>query len=125
MAYATADDVYMIYGRTNVDRWADLDNTGNTSDIGSRISHALSVAQSEVDSILAGSPIVVPIIGTVPTLIQDVTATLAGVLLYEARGAQGISTENGQVLHPYSFRRSWALSVLKDLREGRRRIQGL
>ncbi len=119
--YCTRSDIERIFGAANVTRWADLDSNGDTQAIAERISGAISAASAEVDSILAGSPIRVPL-ATVPVLIREVTASLAGVLLYEGRGTQGVSVEGGQVVHPYIFKRQWAVSVLEELKAGRRRL---
>jgi len=121
--YCTRSDVERIFGATNIAKWADLDSNNNDVAIDERIASAITVASAEVDSILAGSPIRVPIT-TVPTLIREVTASLAGVILYEGRGTQGVAAENGQLVHPYLFKRQWAISVLSDLRDGKRRLVG-
>jgi len=126
MNYCTAERVRLIFGSQNVDRWADLDNSGIRNDIDARIANAISVASAEVDSVLSGSPMAQPLSvgGEVPLLIQEVCATLAGLHLYEARGVQGITTQDGQPVHPYIFKRVWAMKVLDELRSGRRRIYG-
>lgn len=126
MGYCTRSDIEIMFGAMNVSRWADLDNSGSDADINARITRAIDVATQEVDSILAGSPIRVPIpSGRVPPLIRDVTAAIAGVILYESRGPQGTIGEDGQVMHPYLFKRRWAERILVDLREGRRKIAEL
>jgi phage gp36-like protein len=124
-AYCTRSDIEMIFGAKNVALWADLDATEDATDIDNRIQAAINVATAEVDSILSSGPFRLPIADsptTTPTLIREVTATLAGVYLYEGRGAEATVMDQGQPIHPYMFKRLWAMSVLQDLKAGRRRI---
>ncbi|HOK59013.1 MAG TPA: DUF1320 family protein [Sedimentisphaerales bacterium] len=124
MAYSQRTDLEAIYGARNVERWADLDSSGNLEDIAARITYAISVADAEIDSVLSGSPIKTPL-DKVPTLLKIISATLAGVFLYESRGAEGITTDSGVIVHPYYFKRKWAQDVLTEIRDGRRRVPGI
>ncbi|MCS7226528.1 MAG: DUF1320 family protein [Gloeomargarita sp. SKYB31] len=127
--YCTRADIEMIFGAHNVAVWADLNSTGNPAEIDARIAHAIQLAEAEVNSILANSMYQVPIASqaeTTPILIREVTATLAGVYLFEGRGIKEVSiTQDGLPIHPYSMKRLWALQVLQDLQAGRRRLPEL
>jgi phage gp36-like protein len=117
--YCTADDVKLVFGAKNVLAWADVEGDGSRVD--ERITFAITVASSEVDSVLTGSPMRIPL-PSVPTLLRAVTATLAGVRLYESRGIMGVSGDGSSVAHPYVASYRWAMSVLEDVKAGRRRI---
>jgi len=126
--YCTRSDIERVFGAENLSRWASIESDVDPDVTDSRIAHAIDIAEAEVDSILAGSPLRVPVATTpdgTPTLIREAAATLAGVYLYESRGAQAIAAESGTPSHPYIFKRIWALGVLQDLREGKRRIPGV
>ena len=85
MAYSIRSDVDLIYGRRNVDKWADLDNAGTQAIIDARVTWAIALADAEIDSELSGTSYAVPFTGTIPTLIKDLSARLAGVYLYDGR----------------------------------------
>ena len=123
--YCDRHDIEMIFGAKNVALWADLDSSEDEQTIEDRIQKAINVATAEVDSLLSSGPFRLPLASSldgVPLLIRELTATLAGVYLYECRGAEATSLQDGQPIHPYMFKRLWALSVLRDLKEGKRRI---
>jgi len=128
MAYCEREDLESIFGAQNIAKWADLDSSEHTGAIENRIAHAIAIADAEIDSVLVMAPYRIPLADdpdSTPALIREVSATLAGVYLYEGRGAQAVSTEQGQPVHPYMFKRMWAMSVLNDLRTGKRRIAGI
>jgi hypothetical protein len=85
MAYATADTMYLVYGKANVCSWADLDNQGEETFIAERISWALSLAQEQVESDLRVGPYAIPFADPVPSMISYMTAIRAGLLLYDSR----------------------------------------
>ncbi|HRV17846.1 MAG TPA: DUF1320 family protein [Myxococcota bacterium] len=124
MAYCTAENIQTIFGSHNVRVWADLNANNDEAEIEARIAHAIEIATAEVDSILAGTPYKVPMTNP-PALITEITATLAGVYLYEGRGGQAIDPQSNTLAHPYMFKRMWALSILKELRTGTRRLSEL
>lgn len=128
MSYCSREDIEAIFGAKNLSVWADIESESDSELIASRITHAIDVADAEVDSVLAGGPLRVPVALTpddTPAIIREAAATLAGVYLYESRGAQSIDEQSGSPVHPYLFKRMWALSVLTDLRDGKRRIPGM
>lgn len=128
MSYCSREDIEAIFGAKNLSVWADIESESDSELIASRITRAIDVADAEVDSVLAGGPLRVPVALTpddTPAIIREAAATLAGVYLYESRGAQSIDVQSGSPVHPYLFKRMWALSVLTDLRDGKRRIPGM
>lgn len=131
MSYCTAQDVYSLFGRSNVDKWADLENTRVRSEMDARIAVAIAWASEEVDDKLRGGPYLLPV-GTgsgvppsgsfpVPKTIMDVAARLAGVWLYEARGIEDVDAE-GRALHKMSWHKNRAYQVLAEVRNGTRRL---
>jgi hypothetical protein len=98
VAYATRDDINKIFGATNVNAWADLDNEEDVSHIEERIEWALELAYTRVNSRLRRGPYAIPFQclgsgsdigssseGQVPDDIVDLNARLAGILLYDGR----------------------------------------
>lgn len=118
-SYCSVEDVKLVFGAANVLAWADVEGDGSRSS--DRIDFAITVASSEVDSVLTGSPMRIPL-ASVPTLLRAVTATLAGVRLYESRGTLGVSPDGSNAVHPYSASYRWAMGVLEEIKAGRRRI---
>lgn len=121
MAYCTQSDVEAIFGN-NVGVWADVDDSG--LNIPARVQHACDVASDEIDAEMSGSPYKLPLQkadGTVPALIKEIAATLAGVYLYELRGVV-VEQNQPQPVHRFSYKRTWALAVLQDIKAGRKRL---
>jgi len=105
--YCSRSDVEMIFGADNVEKWADLDNDADTDKIAARIEWAIELSQQTIDDELRGGPYEIPFDDSsasgsgsgAPVLVQDATARLAGVLLYEARGAIDWDPDDGKAGH--------------------------
>jgi phage gp36-like protein len=100
--YATCDDLYMIFGRSNVDKWSDVDNDQDESLMRERKAWALHLASRELDDALRSGPYGTPFELPYPTTLIDATARLAGVLLYESRGL--VDEESTSVMQPHRDR---------------------
>ncbi len=125
MAYCTRSDIEQRFGADSVADFADLDEQTNTTTMTSRINYAIDVAEAEVDSIMRCSPYAVPIVGidtTTPVLLTHICATLAGVYLYTARGVQNYDPATGRGVHSYEFHRQDALTLLRALADGTRKL---
>ena len=86
MAYAISTDIDDIFGKSNVDMWADLNNNEDAGEITARRDWALNLGESMLNSRLTGCPYVVPFSGAPLSLvIVDLNARLAGTLLYDSR----------------------------------------
>lgn len=100
MAYSDRDDVEMIFGATNVAKWADLDNDEDDGKIDARVEWACEEATDRIDGRLRGGPYEVPFDGSsVPRTIVTLSARLAGVLLYDGRGVTDEEAEDRVTPH--------------------------
>lgn len=111
--YCTRTDVELVFGQTNVLKWADLDNSGNSSFITNRITTMIALAHEQTNDALRAGGYNVPILAPIPTTLAYQVASLAGVLLYESRGAIDSESEDGtHRLTP--FRKRWS-GFIKDV----------
>lgn len=93
--YCDKAQLEKIFGRLNIDRWADLDNTENSEDITERVAYMIEQATAYVDGRLGDSPYRFPITEeSVPTVISHATALRAGTMLYDGRRVTKDETEN-------------------------------
>jgi phage gp36-like protein len=92
--YATCKDLTILFGRDNINKWADLNNNGDEDEIEERKIWSLRIASRRIDDRLRGGPYLVPFALPYPESLVDATAKLAGVILYE--GPRGLSdTDEG------------------------------
>lgn len=84
-AYCDGDDLDMMFGAKNIDRWADLDNDENGTYNAARVDWACELATEYLNSRLLRGPYAVPFDTPYPTLIVNLTAMYAGILLYDGR----------------------------------------
>jgi phage gp36-like protein len=117
MTYATAQNIYDVYGETNVRKWADLDNDGDEVKIEARIDSKLALAESFVNGKLRNTRYEIPITGTVPLEITDLTAKQAGAYLYEGRGMEDAPEEGGR--NPIQAFKKEVKELLSEIRRGR------
>ena len=92
--YAGREDVEHIFGKSNVEKWADLNNEEDPIEVAERVAWALNLAESAVNSRLRQGPYSIPFDATsssgsgdngVPLEITDTTARQAGIYLYDGR----------------------------------------
>jgi hypothetical protein len=119
--YCDRADIEDQFGIENVGKWADLENHGDDGLIEARIDAAIQWATNEVDDRLRGGPYEVPIASPTHTMVA-VTATLAGVWLYEARGVQDFDEASGKPTHKLAWAKDRAEKILTDVRAGKRRL---
>lgn len=117
-AYAQRQDVEMIFGSQNVEKWADLDNREDQYHIAQRISWALELAKAKIDDTLRDGPYEIPFSAPYPTTIKDVNARWAGVLLYDSRGIQD-TDEDGKVNDNLKVHRVYVEDFLKKVLAGK------
>ncbi len=120
MPYSTREQVETRYGAANITQWADLDNTRDAAAIAARIDEAIADADARIDGELriAYELPLADAEGNTPRLIARASALLAGCFLYEARGAQDLNQDTGQMIHRYAGRKQEALDTLDNLRAG-------
>jgi phage gp36-like protein len=110
------------FGTNNVNDWANIDNDSNATTISNRITQAIADASEEVDDFLRSLGYRIPIqtaAGTTPPTILRLTMELAGLWLYEARGAEDYNRQGGP-RHGHAWRRDWVYGYMDDLKSGRR-----
>jgi phage gp36-like protein len=115
VAYCVRADIEAIYGKIEVTKWADLDNDGDTASITVRITNAIARADAQIDDTLRDGPYTVPFT-TVPQTIADLSAYLAGVLLYEARGTRDFDPETNLPQHRLHWQRRHVADQLAAIR---------
>lgn len=128
MSYATRTDVERMFGKDNIAKYADLDNDKDTAKIEAQVQYALDQADEEINSRLRGCRYVVPFVGLGsgnPPLIIYLAAIKAGLILYEARGAQEIDADDGSPQHRYAYHNKRFDQVIKDIKLGRRTIDAV
>jgi hypothetical protein len=119
--YSTRDYLEALFGARNILAWADLDNQGIPQDIFDRISLAIEQADEIIDSQFNGSAYLVPLSDSqdlIPPTVTRWSATLAGVLLYEARG---YSSEED----PMELKRQAVMAEIADVLAGKSRLMAL
>lgn len=123
--YCTRTDVEDTYGVANLVKWASLG--GDASDVSGRIDRAIAAASAEIDDYFRASYYKLPLAtatGAVPAGIRDIAATLAGVILYEALGVRNYG-EDGQPGHSLMQQRTGAMTAIKEILTGVRRIDAM
>ena len=96
MAYATETDLFQVFGRVNVRKWADVNNSKDGAEIDERIAWALESASTELNERLRMSVYQFPLeVEPFPQLVVLVTCWLAGLRLYESRGLIDSSDAEG------------------------------
>lgn len=121
MAYCEDSDIEQIFGTENVDFWADLSGSDEASTKAARKEWARELATEMVDNILRGTPYAVPAkspSGSTPKTIVDLTARLAGLWLYEARGTDDMEFREGQPVHRLLMHRLYADKIIQEIRTG-------
>jgi hypothetical protein len=127
--YCTKADIENQYGANNVSGtggWADIANDGVSATITARINWAIARAGDEIDSLISRQWPRVPVVdqdGDTPTFLRDIAAVLAGIYLYESRGAEDVDNE-GRPAHRLMYQREWAYKTLEEIRRGDRIIPG-
>jgi len=95
--YAERTDVETRYGTANVRQMADMNNTGDETDIANRIDKALEWGAAYIDDKMQNGPYRVPLVeathgGGVGPRVVDWNARLAGVWLYNLRQQDRLTT---------------------------------
>lgn len=124
MAYSVRTDLNAVFGKANVDTWADLDGDQDADKITARIAAAVLSADGEIDAFMLHGPYALPIVdaeNATPVIVRDVSAKLAGVWLYEARGVMD-ADDNGKPFHRLASHVEKAWAVLHKLKDGRFKI---
>ena len=122
--YCVQADIEQRFGLTNVsanDGWADIDKDNDATKMEARIVLAIAVASERIDDVLRLSPYGPAFEnagGTQSVTITDLAATLAGIWLYECKGAYDVDPQSRRQIHRFAFRKRDAERRLREIREG-------
>jgi len=123
--YADRAAIENLFGKGNVRKWASLESTASRAAIAARIVSVLAEAVDVVNGKLSSGPYGVPFedLPDTHSVIQRLTARIAGVLLYEARGVEDEQTEDSNA----SIKRHWqmAMDQIHEINKGGMRLVGL
>ena len=119
-AYATRADVELLFGSSNVAKWADLNNDEDASDIAARVCWALAESYAYMNNRLNGGPYTVPFSSPNDEVIS-MSARYAGVILYDTRG---ITDAADPPQHQLSKHRDMVEMFIKQVLAGRVRLTG-
>jgi uncharacterized protein DUF1320 len=122
--YCSLADVQNIFGRYNVETWAKIEDV-DTGDVDARIVAFIADAEDYIDARLRSTRYTVPFVAPIPRLVKRIAATLAGVYLYEARGALDVDPDTGRVNHRYTAHKKWAEDKLEMIRKGGLQLEAL
>lgn len=88
MAYSTLEKLELMFGRANIQRWADLDGDRNAVAIAERVTERLLESEEYINERMVQGRYTVPF-SPVPRRIVVMTTLFAGVLLYDGRQIAG------------------------------------
>lgn len=122
--YAIRTDIEKVFGKDNVKKWASISGNGSADEITSRIAWALENATALINDRLYGGPYDIPFVATLPTQIVNQCATMAGVMLYEARGVAD-SEDSNEGSHKLRNHRKNFSAFIKGILAGQIRFPAL
>lgn len=82
MSYCAQSDLVLMFGESNINKWADADNDGDSGTIDARIAWACQFATDRVDNRLRGTRYAIPF-SSAPNIVVQIATMLAGVCLYQ------------------------------------------
>jgi hypothetical protein len=120
MTYCSDDDVFKAFGRSNVRKWADVNNDQVESHVLERLEWAREGAYAYLNDKLRKSsyqfPLAAPASGdSYPFTVVRMEAYYAGVLLYESRGVTDVNPVTGAPMHALSFFKKEVESFIADV----------
>ncbi len=127
-SYCDRDDIEQEFGTDNVSKFADLDNDVDATKIAARIARAIVIASEKVDDVARVSSYTIPLAnqaGNTPTTIEHLSATLAGIWLYEARGSMNFHPDTGRPGHQYLWKKEWVEEQLEKIRDRKIKIDAM
>lgn len=122
MAYCTSADLNQVWGTESITAWATLDSGDVALTITARKTAAITFADAYIDAVMRTASYTIPLVtsaGATPSLINNISAILAGVWLYEARGSKDFDPATGAPHHKLAFRKLMAEKLLEELRTRR------
>lgn len=127
--YCNRTDVEQVCGKVNVEKWSDMDDDDNSTNITSRITLAIELQYNRMNDLLRESKYTIPLVSTTdttpvtyPYAPRFINATLAGVWLYEAKGVIDVDPRTGEAVHALQYLKQSAERELEEIVKGRRQI---
>jgi len=117
--YAVRADVEKMYGKLNVERWADLDSNKFVADIDARIVAVITQARNWIDARLTLGPYDVSTFTSSEPILNRLNSMLAGVFLYENRGINDFDPESGRVVHRLGWQRKEVGKIVNEILAGK------
>lgn len=117
--YANADDLYILYGKAAIRRWASIDNDNDQELVDDRIEFALTTSTEYLNDRLRRGHYPVPFT-TVPHTIKFMTALYAGTILYDGRQITSTDSRDDLVRQRREFDR-----LLKQINRGQIKFDGI
>jgi hypothetical protein len=117
-AYCELADMEAVFGRDNIEAWADINNDANADDIAQQQARAANLATSKMNLLFRRSDYAIPFSGTDRTITDDWTAKWAGLILYDLRGSQDMD-EDGKPFHKYSGLKNRMKAEIRDVVSGK------
>ncbi len=121
--YCVQADVEQIYGVSNVEIWADLDNNKFPTDITARIVAMITQAREYIDSKLKNGPYDISTFDATEPTMNRANALLAGVYLYENRGINDFDPESGRSVHRLQWQKTEVEKTIKSILKGAVRLK--
>lgn len=118
--YAARADVEIIYGAQNVRKWASLDNDNDEDEIDRRVAWALCLATERLHNDLRGGPYSLPFAAPCRE-VTDLTARMAGTLLYDSRGITDTDSD-GRPVDNLETHRKFVRNRVAEILLGRVRL---
>ncbi len=122
--YAERTDIELAFGSDNVEKWADVNNNDNSTEIADRICWALKNSHFYINDKMTDGLYSIPFVLPYPVQIIMCCAKLAAVYLYDSRGITDMQ-ENGQEKNQMSFFRKECTEYLRGLLAGRYKLDGV
>lgn len=118
--YISQSDVENVFGTYNIARYSQLDNESEAADV-SRITTAIAYAEEEVENCFRGGEYIIPFSGTVPKVVVNWCARLAGIWLFDNRGVGKVKDGDDEG-HKFSRMKRQVFKDITKYTSGQRRM---
>lgn len=118
--YCVDGDMDIAYGANNITKWCDLDLDADVTKIANRKAWAIDKASDDIDDVFRTLGYRIPLktaAAATPGSIKSLCAIMAGLCLYEGRGAIDMD-RNGSPAHGHAWRREETRRQLEAYQAG-------
>lgn len=113
-SYSDRAGLELVFGKSNVEKWADVNNDENAADVDARVTWALEQGYEYVNDRLRDGPYAIPFTLPAPATIKLLNERFAGVLLYESRGVTDVDGQ-GKPMHALAYHRDWVEKTIAQI----------